>query len=288
MGKKLKKIIKKMSCPVLIGGILLSNPIHAQVSNNSTKIEESEKKDKKDFDFEKEIHKLSLEEGLLDNQTFLKGCKIRDYSFDLDYANIMRYKLYNNDKGLVIYVKDLHDVDRVQENIYRTLREFIEENNIDLLLLENYTQEELFGEEMNGWEAGFYGDAGVWIEYNYKDKITTLGAEYGAKELRDECKEIIKNIIEGKKEYLSDFRNKVIYERSKIIAETVVKEMKNRNEDISVLICGGGHTKSLIDSFEKNEVSYMVIEVEGYFESIFKDVNNYEKDKSPQKFVLKK
>ena len=273
----LKRVIKTISCSILIGGILLSNPIHAQVSNSPIKIEESEKKDEKDFDLEKEIHKLSLEEGLLDNQTFLKGCKIRDYSFDLDYANIMRYKLYNNDKGLVIYIKDLHDIDRVQENIYRTLREFIEENNLDLLLLENYTQEELFGEKMNGWDAGFSGDAGVWIEYNYKDKITTLGAEYGAKELRDECEEIIENLIEGKKEYLSDFRNKVIYERSKIIVEKIVKEMENRNEDISILICGGGHTKSLVDNFEKNEISYMVIEVEGYFESILKDTKEYGK-----------
>ena len=258
----LEKAVKAISY-ILVGGILLGSPTYAL---SKDKNDSGERKEYIEGIIE-EFNKISIEEGKLEEEVSLKKFKTGEYSFDLDRARIINYELFDNDKGLVVYVKDLHYSDKVQESIYHTLHELIDENSINLLLLENITKDEIIGEKMaDMWEAVFNYDAGGWVEYEYKDKIATLGAESDpkAKKLRKEGDELFRRIMEGEKEYLDQYRKKDIIERSEVIVEKIIKEMEKRNKDAAILICGGGHTRSLVQNFEKNHISYIVIEANDY------------------------
>lgn len=211
----------------------------------------------------KGLTQLAIEEESLDDETMLRKLNIGNYSFDFDKAYIIKSKFYDNDKGLIVYIKNFEEDYKVQKSIHQTLEELLKENRLELLLLELETDEEVFSNSVTGEELRDSG--GHHFEFIYDDKITTLGAEseLKARELLEFSENIVLNLGKGH-DCLSLFREEVVYKRSKVMAEKVIKEMKNRNKELAVLICGGSHARSLVKSFEDNGTSYIVVESEAY------------------------
>lgn len=211
----------------------------------------------------KGLTQLAIEEESLDNETKLRKLNIGDYYFDFDKAYIIKSKFYANDKGLIVYIKNFEEDYKVQKSIYQILEELLKENNLELLLLELETDEEVFSDSVTGEELRDSG--GHHFEFIYEDKITTLGAEseLKARKLLEFSENIVLNLGKGH-DCLPLFKEEVVYKRSKVMVEKVIKEMKNRNKELSVLICGGSHARSLVKNFEDNGISYIVMESEAY------------------------
>lgn len=218
-----------------------------------------------------------------------QSTELNSYKLDLENAQILTSHQSKDDDRIIIYIRDFHgealtqqELMPVQERIYGTLDELHKKNNINLLVLEGslcskeITRSELgkpkeFKDKHEALEHFIYG--GTAYEYMNDDKIKTFGAEeevlltIGYKHIFPPDSEV--------KRWLSKVI--VLDKRSEVGVEKTLKYMEETNTKIAVLIFGAAHTRSIVQSLKKENVSYIVMQPNGADDLISKVQSNKDK-----------
>lgn len=268
------KLLKYYSATFLLGiAITLSwpNPVYCNEQNK-----ENRRK------LIKEYVEKSKEWNLVDDTVRQNTAKIGDYDFDLSNSVIIKVKDYNS-KDTVLLIRDLHRTPVVQKEIFRTLDELIKENGLDLIVVEHEHKKEIKKEDIIAKRSQLetYAKQGIssedleelleWYPIRvlfklYNDDVTLRGAE--EKELYElavyECFMLSDSIDKGLPYDLKRMEEIIINERSHVGVKKALEFLKEDNIDLCVLLFGGGHTQSIINTLEEKKISYIVIEPLSY------------------------
>lgn len=230
---------------------------------------------------------LTLEGSMLHELTDrISYLKTPLHEFDLDYADILKY--HKGDNRLVVFIQDMHKDKDMQEKIYKTIDELRKENGVDLLVLENFPNEEVTKEKLykivdslphkimsrvvyGFWmpkteeDVGKVFDAGFAYEYNNKDKIKTYGSE--DEEFHELTGEINSRLPKSKGR-LWLHQELILDKRSETGVKNTVRRMETNGMSKAIFICGAGHTKGTIEILEEEGVSYLVLQPKGMDEKL--------------------
>lgn len=231
----------------------------------------------------KEMNKKGLE-GVMwhELKERIPKAKLNSYNFDFDNAEIVKTYYNKEDDRLVVFIRDIHKLENIQENLYQTIDELHKENGVDLLILEGCLPRELTRESIKSnisilskiywrichkfWvpetesQAKKAFSAGCAYEYVNDSEIKTYGLE--DKDIHDAAGYILMTGPRSEGEVWL-FENVVLDKRSEIGVERTLEYMKKTGEKEAMLVFGAGHTKKILECLENEGVSYVVVQPKG-------------------------
>lgn len=290
MGKKLKTLFTLylgFSLGILASTAIVGNTFYELKAKRWKALRENAEINLK---LSEAVRKQSYEDSMIrkfrDKKQYLET---DDHTFNFDDADILKY--HKGDDRLVVYIQDMHHDKGLQERVYNTIDELNKENGIELLVLENLPDKEITKEQLVSrfkehtgllertvyrillgfWTPQTKEDAlkifegGVSYEYANDSKIKTYGAE--DEDFHNTSAFLALGVPQSEGSIWL-FKNVILDKRSEIDTKNTIKRMKEDGKDKAILVCGAGHTKGIIETLEKEGVSYLIIQPQGLYEEL--------------------
>lgn len=93
---------------------------------------------------------ISEGEDYFENKFLADSIKLNGYEFKFSKAQIVREKDFNS-KEIIVLIKDIHNSPSMQEEIFVTLEELLQKNNLKLVGLEGWCEGEATKDRLRKW-----------------------------------------------------------------------------------------------------------------------------------------